>query len=394
MTLTDRQIREAKIEDKQYKLYDREGLYLLVKPSGSKLWRFKYSFAGKECLLALDRYPEISLATARERQFEARKQIARGINPADSKRENKKQAVYQVENTFETIARQWHDTNSPKWKPTHAGMILRRIENHLFPVIGKRPINSLKPLDILSLLKKIEAKNKFETVHRLLNYTQNVFRFAVIIGIIETNPARELGAAIKPKQTEHYPSIKDDQIKPFLNEIDQVNTCVQYKLAVKLQMATFLRTSELRKSKWVNIDFDKREWIVPAELMKMKHDHMVPLSDYTISLLKSLWQITGYSEYILPNRQNKKHPYMSENTINYVIRKTESFKELVGHGFRSLASTTLNEHGFNRDAIERQLAHKEPNKVRAAYNFAEYLPERREMMQWWGDFINNTYNTD
>lgn len=394
MSLTDLRIKKAPIKEKAYKIFDRDGLYLLVYPTGSKVWRYKYKYAGKEKLISFDRYPEVSLLDAREKQFEARKLLTQGIDPSSSKREDKQRAVYKAENTFEIIATQWHETNSIKWTPRHAKRVKGRMEKHLFPIIGKRPIDSLKPLDILSLLRKIEAEGKFETVHRLLNYSQNIFRFAVIIGLIESNPARELGAAIKPKQTEHFPSIKADELKTFLEELEQVNTSLQNKLAVKLQLATFLRTNELRQSKWEYIDFKTRVWIVPADLMKMKLAHIVPLSDFTICLLKELWKITGHSEYILPNTQKKKHPYMSENTINYVIDKTSFKDKLVGHGFRSLASTTLNEHGFNKDAIERQLAHKEPNKVRAAYNHAEYMLERIKMMQWWGNFINSSYKTN
>lgn len=389
MALSDKKVREAKILTKKYKLYDGNGLHILVSPSGSKLWRFKYQFAGKEKLMSLGMFPLLGLQEARDRHFEARRQLLNGIDP-NAKKQAEKVALRQAAaNTFEAIAMEWHDTNSPRWDARHANRILRRMQNHLFPAFGHKPIDSFKPLDILVVLKKIEAEKKYETVHRLLNYAQGVFRYAVITGRIVNNPSRDLNAAIKPKQTQHYPSISSHELSGFLNAFASVDVSKQAKLALKLQLLTFLRTNELRQLKWEYIDYTLMQLRIPAVIMKMKRPHIVPLSKQAIAEIRELEPLNSYSEYLFPNIPGKKCPYMSENTVNNVIVRMGYKGKVVAHGFRSLASTTLNEHGFNPDAIERQLAHKEPNKIRAAYNFAEYLPERIQLMEWWGEFVES-----
>lgn len=387
MALSDKKIQTAKVLNKKYKLFDGKGLYILVSPSGSKLWRLKYHFAGKERLISLGSYPELTLEKAREKHFEARKLITAGIDPGAQKQIEKQEAIIAAKNTFQAIALEWHETNTPRWDSRHAKRILARMQNHLFPQFGHKPVDSFKPLDILDVLKKIESEGKHETVHRLLNYTQCVFRYAVITGRILNNPARELGAAIKPKQTNHFPTIHTSELNAFLTAFDTVSASLRSKLAFKLQLLTFLRTNELRQLKWSYIDARLKELRIPAIVMKMKLPHVVPLSREAIEVLIELEKLSGDDEYIFPNIPGKKCPYMSENTVNQVIVKMGYKGRIVSHGFRSLASTTLNEAGFHEDAIERQLGHKEPNKVRAAYNHAEYLNERRAIMDWWGAFI-------
>lgn len=387
MALSDKKVREAKILTKKYKLYDGNGLHILISPSGSKLWRFKYQFAGKEKLMSFGMFPILTLQEARDKQFEARRLLLAGIDPNARKQEEQKAIRQAAANTFEAIALEWHDTNSPRWEAKTAKMILRRMQNHLFPKFGHKPIDSFKPLDILEVLKKIEEEKKHETVHRLLNYTQNVFRYAVITGRVVNNPSRELNAAIKAKQTQHFPTIEPHQLKAFLKAFSEADSALQAKLALKLQLLTFLRTNELRQLKWEYIDTELRQLRIPASIMKMKRAHIVPLSEQALDVISELKSLNSTSEYLFPNIPGKKCPYMSENTVNNVIVRMGYKGRIVAHGFRSLASTILNENGFNSDAIERQLAHQEPNKVRAAYNFAEYLPERVQMMQWWGNLI-------
>ncbi len=387
MSLTDAKIRKIRASEKQYKIFDREGLFLLVKPSGSKIWKYKYHFGGKERLLTIGNYPEISLLQARNNQFEAKKNLMQNIDPSQLQRESKQKLKFKVANTFKSAVDLWHQNNSHKWLPHHAEDIKQRLENHVLPALGSRQLDTIKPMDILHLLKPIEKRGNCETVHKLLGYIRSTFQFAVIAGLVQTNPARELSIAFKQPLVKNHLTIKAAELPAFLKELETVNTSIKNKIAVKLLLATMLRTGELRKSKWEYINFETREWIVPAEIMKMKLPHIVPLSDYAISLLRQLQIITGSGEYMFPNGQFRKNPYISENVINNVIDETTFKDKLVGHGFRSLASTTLNEHGFNKDAIERQLAHKEPNRIRAAYNHAEYILERKEMMQWWSDFI-------
>lgn len=394
MLLTDIKIQKAKPQDKPYRLKDGEGLFLLIHPNGGKYWRFRYFFAGKEKVLALGTYPEVSLLDARDKRLVARKQVAAGIDPGAKKKQEKRQAAFNAENTLQSVAEEWFKTNKPIWTPDHAARLWRRIEANIFPELGARPISEIKSLELLDVIRKVEKRGATELSHRLLHSCSVIFRYAVVTGRVTYNPAQDLKGALVPHRAESHPTIQAKELPDFFEKLEKVETSSQNKLAIRLLMLTFVRTGELRQAKWADVDFEAKEWRLPAHTTKMRDMHIVPLSKQTTRILKELKPITGWSELLFPSQQRQRHPMMSENTINHVLRKMGYKDKLVGHGFRALASTTLNEHGFRPDVIERQLAHAERNKVRAAYNRAEYMPERIKMMQWWADHLDGAKETD
>ena len=387
MPLSDTAVRNAKLKDKPYKLTDGEGLYLLVKPNGGKYWRFKYLYVGKEKLLALGTYPEISLGEARDKRQAARKLVADGTDPGTEKKEAKRRLAYNVENSFQVVAKEWHETNKPKWRPDHAAGQWRRLELHMLPAIGDRPIAEIKALDLLDAIRKVEKLGNTETSHRLLHTCSVIFRYAVLTGRITYNPAQDLKGALMPHKKEHHPTIQAKEIPEFFKQLKKVDVSDLKKLAIRLLMLTFVRQGEMRQATWDDVDFEGKEWRLPAHTTKMNDLHIVPLATQTIKLLEELKKLTGEGKFLFPSERRRHHLRMNENAINYTIHKMGYKGKMVGHAFRALASTTLNEMGFPPDVIERQLAHAERNQVRAAYNHAEYLPQRREMMQKWGDFI-------
>lgn len=385
--LTNTAVKNAKPRTKPYKLSDGKGLYMLITPNGGKYWRVKYRFAGKEKLLSLGTYPEISLEEAREKCGAARKLVANSVDPGYRKKAEKRRLVYNMENSFQVVASEWFETNKPKWTADHAGRLWRRLELHMMPEIGNRPIAEITALDLLDALRKVEKRGSTETSHRLLQTCGIILRYAVITGRIRYNPTQDLKGALVPHKAESHPTIQAKELPDFFKQLEKVETTPLNKLAIRLLMLSFVRQGELRQAKWEDINFETKEWRLPPHTTKMKDLHIVPLAKQTIKLLQALKTMTGEGELLFPSQQRRRHAMMSENTINHVLRKMGYKDKLVGHGFRALASTTLNEHGFRPDVIERQLAHMERNKVRAAYNRAEYLPERQKMMQWWADFL-------
>lgn len=386
--LTNTTVKNAKPHKKPYKLTDRQGLYLLVKPNGGKFWRLKYFVAGKEKLLALGAYPDISLDEAREKRLSARKLNASGVDPASQRKEEKRRRAYNVENSFQVVAKEWFETNKPKWTPDHAERLWRRLSLHIISEVGDRPIAEINALDLLDALRKVEKRGATETSHRLLQTCSVIFRYAVLTGRIKYNPTQDLKGALVPHKAENHPTIEAKELPKFFTQLEAVKTTVLNKLAIKALLLTFVRQGELRQAKWEDIHWKEKEWRLPAHTTKMRDMHIVPLANQTINLLADLKKLTGERELLFPSQQRRRHAMMSENTINHVLRKMGYKNKLVGHGFRALASTTLNENGFTPDVIERQLAHAERNKIRAAYNRAQYLPERRKMMQWWADYLD------
>jgi integrase len=385
MPLTNAAILNAKPKDKPYKLTDGDGMFLLVHPNGSKYWRLKYRYANKEKILALGVYPEVSLADARERRLQARKMLAGGRDPGELKKEAKRLLLEKHENTFEVVAREWHQNRLAKWTPLYGKKTLSRLEMHVFPRLGTRPIADITPHELLSAMRKIEERGA-DIAHRVLQICGQIFSYAVITQRAPSNPAASLRGALTPWVKTNHAYIKPNELKEYLTNLEAYEGALQTKLAMKFLLLTFVRTGELRGAAWSEIDLDKAEWRIPAERMKMKDPHTVPLSRQAIAILKELQPITGQWKYVFPN-QHKPAGYMSENTILYALYRMGYHSRATGHGFRSTASTVLNEHGFPPDVIERQLAHGERNSVRAAYNHAQYLPERRKMMQWWADYI-------
>jgi len=389
MLLSDIKAKKAAPKDKPYRLKDGDGLFLQVEPNGGKYWRLRYFFMGKEKMLALGTYPEVSLLDARDKRLAARKLLANGTDPGAKKRQEKRLAEFNAGNTFTAVATEWFETNTPKWTLDHAARLWRRIEANILPEIGDRPVSEITSLELLDALRKIESRGVTELTHRLLNSCGGIFRYAILTSRARYNPANDLKGALVPHRAVNYPTIQAKELPNFFTQLAKVETSPQNKLAVRLLMLTFVRTGEMRQAKWADVDLDAKEWRLPAPTTKMRALHIVPLAKQTIELFKELRDITGVSELLFPSQQRRRNPMMSENTINHVLQKMGYKDKLVGHGFRALASTTLNEHGgFRPDVIERQLAHIEGNKVRAAYNRAEYLPERIKMMQWWADYLD------
>lgn len=408
--LSDTAVRNAKPKSKPYKLSDGEGLFLLVMPNGSKYWRMKYSF-GKEKLLAFGIYPDVSLSDARDKRAQARKKLAAGRDPGEEKKEAKRILIQKQENSFEVIAREWHENQKSKWTPYYAGKTLRRLEMHVFPgkpektprtssknpvesgflsdppKLGKGPIADISSQELLAVIRGIQETSGIDTAHRMLQVCGQIFTYAIITGRAANNPAALLKGALKPLVKKNRAYIKPNELSEFLKILETYNGTLLTKLAVKFLLLTFVRTGEMRGADWNEIDFDKAEWRIPAERMKMRETHIVPLSSQAIAILRELKALTGQGRYVFPN-QNKPAAKMSENTVLYALYRMGYHSRATGHGFRSTASTVLHEHGFQSDVIERQLAHTERNQVKAAYNHAQYLSERRKMMQWWGDFLD------
>lgn len=389
MLLSDTKVRNSKPKEKSYKLSDGRGLYLLVHTNGSRYWRFKYQFNGKEKLLALGVYPDISLADARESREKARKLIANGTDPGLLKQLNKRARFLSGENSFEAISREWFVRFSSRWTPDHGKRILNRLENDIFPWLGKRPISEITAPEILATLRRIENRGAIETAHRAHQNCSQVFRYAIATGRAERDPSVDLRGALPPVKKRHHASITDPKaIGDLLRTINGYKGFFVTKCALRLAPLVFVRPGELRKAEWSEINFETAEWRIPAEKMKMRSVHIVPLSTQAITILREVHSLTGHGNFVFPSMRTNRRP-MSDNTVTAALRRLGYAKEeMTGHGFRSMASTLLNEQGWNRDAIERQLAHSERNNIRAAYNYAEYLPERKKMMQHWADYLD------
>ena len=395
MPLSDTAIRSAKPKEKTFKLFDGGGLYLEVNPAGGKWWRWKYRFVGKEKRLSFGVYPDVSLKAAREKRDAARQQLAAGTDPGEARKAEK--IAQAGAESFEAIAREWHAKFSQGWVASHGDRILRRLENDLFPWLGKRPIAEIKAPELLAALRRIESRGAQETAHRAMQNCGQVFRYAVATGRAERDPTGDLrGAPPPPKEKHHASIIEPKRIGALLRAIDSYEGFFATKCALRLAPLVFVRPGELRKAQWPEIDFDKAEWRIPAERMKMRDQHIVSLSRQAVEILRELEPLTNRGilakpdapRYVFPSARSHERP-MSENAILAALRRMGYTKEeMTGHGFRSMASTLLHEQGWDHQVIERQLAHAERNAVSAAYNFAEHLPERRKMMQAWADYLD------
>ena len=389
MKLTNTAIKNAKGRDKPYKLFDGHGLYLLVNPNGRKGWRLKYRFNGKEKLLSLGPYPDITLAKARERRSEARSLLLDGFDPSLAKRAAKFERLEQGANTFEAIGREWFGKNAPRWSESHTVRSKRLLEKDLYPWLGARPIKEIGAQELLRVIRRIESRGAIDTAHRALQYCGLVFRYAVATGRADRDPSGDLRGALPPVRKKHHASIVEPKaVGELLRAIDGYEGHLVTRCALQLAPLVFVRPGELRRAEWSEIDLENAEWRIPAVKMKMESPHIVPLSKQAVALLKEIKPLTDKGTYVFPSVRSKDRP-MSENTVNAALRRLGYTKEqMTGHGFRSMASTLLNEQGWHHDAIERQLAHSERNGVRAAYNYAEYLPDRKKMMKKWADYLD------
>ena len=371
---------------KVYKVTDEKGLYVEVTPKGGKRWRFKYRFGGKEKLLSLGIYPEITLKEARNRRDTHRRQVAEGIDPSDL-RKAEKQSLGD-KNSFEAVAREWHSKFSANWTEGHSTRTIIRLEQNVFPWLGTKNINAITAPELLTALRRVESRGALETAHRVNQICGQVFRYAIATGRAERDPAADLKGALPPAKVKHHPSITEPvKIGALMRAIHDFTGTIITATALKLSPLVFLRPGELRQAEWSEIDLDNAEWRIPPEKMKMRVVHIVPLSTQAVSTLREIEPLTGRGKYVFQSNRTITRP-ISNNTVNAALRRMGYTKdEMTAHGFRSMASTILNEQGWNRDAIERQLAHSEKDGVRAAYNYAQHLPERRKMMQSWADYL-------
>ena len=397
MPLNDRQIKNAKPAEtgKKTKMFDGGGLYLEVTPAGGKVFRLKYRIDGKEKTLTIGKYPTVSLAEARAAAENARRLLVSGQDPSEAKQQEKRERQAAALNTFEAIARRWHSDNLIRWKENHAARVLRYFETDVFPVIGAMSIQEIRVSDIKGVIDGVMARGVNNTAEKIREWTGAIFDYAVMLEIVETNPAYSLRKYIPSKQTDHRPALPREELTEFFRRLILAEIEPQNRIALILNMLTFLRSTELRGGKWDEIDFDAAVWTVPAQRMKHektapKPPHAVPLADWTLELLAELEELTGNTPFLFPSR-TKTDGFISDATIGRIIARMGYKGRVTPHGFRSLASSVLNEQGFNPDAIERQLAHIENNKIRAAYNRADYLTERKEFMQWYSDFLRERY---
>lgn len=388
MSLTDTAIRNAKPGPKPLRLYDEKGLYLEVRPTGAKWWRFKYRFGGVEKLLSLGVYDEVSLKKARDRRDEARTLIADGIDPSQHRKAAKSARADRAANSFEVVAREWFEKQSAGWVEHHGNRILRRLENDIFPWLGGRPVAEITSPELLATVRRIEDRGAIETAHRALANCGQVFRYAIATGRAERDPSRDLRGALTPVQGEHFAAITDPKrIPDLLRALDGYQGTLTVKCALRLAPLVFVRPGELRKAEWADVDLDAAEW--RYTVTKTDTQHIVPLSTQAVEILRELHALTGGGQYVFPGARSPKRP-MSENAVLAALRRTGIGKdEMSGHGFRAMARTILDEvlH-FPPHLIEHQLAHAVRDPNGRAYNRTAHLPERHGMMQKWADYLD------
>lgn len=387
MKLSDLKIRKLRPESRPQKYADGEGLLLRVTPHGGKHWKLAYRFDGKQKELSFGSYPAVSLKRARELRDEAKAAIAGGKDPSLIKRQERRQQRSQRIATFETLGREWHQRQSPGWSPRYAALILSRMEEDLFPEIGERAVDAIEPPEMLAVIRKIEDRT-VDTARRVNTYASSIFRYAIAIGMATRDPTQDIKGALQARPpVKHSPSLKAKEIPEFMGRLARYDGDRRTLLGLRLIIYTFVRTRELRFARWSEIEDlggSKPLWRIPADRMKMKSDHIVPLAPQAVGILD---QLSIDSDLIFT--ANTVSGVMSENTLLFAVYRMGYHSRLTVHGFRGTASTILNESGlFSPDWIEKQLAHEDRNKVRSAYNAAQYLEHRRIMMCWWADYID------
>lgn len=386
--LTDLQLRNLVTQDRPYKVADGNSLYVLVSPSGSRAWRWKYLFAGKEKVLPLGIYPNVPLAQARAARDDARKKVLAGIDPAEERRDAKLALLTAQENSFEAVARAWHKVWAEGRHARYAEDVMGRLERNVFPNIGHKPVVHIEPKDIVRMMERIQGHGANDIARRVRNTCSQIFRYAITRGLTSRNPSGEFKPSdVLPQRTsQNHARIQESELPELLNKIEAYQGSQLTRLAMKLLALTFVRTSELIEARWAEFDFDAAEWRIPAERMKMKRVHVVPLAPQAIQVLRTLQVISGQSELLFPGERDSNR-CMSNNTILKALERLGYKGKMTGHGFRGLASTALYEKQFPSDHIELQLAHVR-GKVRGAYDHSQQLPERRHMMQFWADHLD------
>jgi len=391
MMLTDTAIKKAKPEEKQYRMADERGLVLLVRPNGTKLWQLRYRHDGKEKTASLGQYPDVGLSAARAKRDELRKLVAGGSDPVAVKRAQAKARAVAVQNNFEAVAREWW----AHWKEGrtsdhHVAQTLRRLEADVFPAVGSRPIAEIEAPELVEMARAIEKRGATELAKRSLQTCSQIFRYAIAHGKARRNPATDVkpSEVLKARKVENYARVGAGELPTLMRKIDAYQGMPITRLAMKLLALTFVRTGELIGAKWSEFNLDAGRWDIPGERMKMRTPHIVPLSPQAVDVLRTLETITGGRELLFPGERDHAKP-MSNNTILKALERMGYKHEMTGHGFRGIASTVLHEHGFEHAHIESQLAHAERSSVSAAYNHAQYLPQRATMMAWWGNYLES-----
>ena len=393
MALTALEINKAAPRESAFKLTDGGGLFLLVQPNGGKYWRLAYRFNGKQKMLALGVYPDVPLALARQRRDDARKLLAQDVDPGEHKKAAKAAGAEAAANSFEVVAREWFGKHVPNWTKVHSDKIIQRLERDIFPWMGNRPVGAIEPPELLAVLRRIEARGALETAHRALADVARVFAYAVATGRAQRNPAPDLRGALPPyRKDKHFATITEPaKIGELMRAIPGYSGSIVTRCALQLSPYVFLRPGEIRKAQWCEIDLDAALWTIPAERMKMREPHLVPICHQAVAILREIHQLTGRGKYVFPGERDHDRP-MSDNAVRSALRRMGyGNDEMTPHGFRAMASTTLDNMGYDPKLIERQLAHEEPNKVKAAYKrelWKMYLPERTKMMQDWANYLD------
>lgn len=388
MPLTDTAIRAIKPTSKTAKYFDGGGLYLEVAPSGGKWWRLKYRFQGKEKRISLGTYPTIGLKEARERREDTKKILANGIDPSAQRQAIKASITSIDQDSFEVVTREWFDKHVVNLAPSYSKKVRSLFERQIFPVLGAKPIAEVEPTDVLSAARHVEQTGAIETAHRLIQICGQVFRYAIATGRTKYDVSTGLHAALPKVNVKHMATLTDKKrIGQLLRAIDAYGGFFPVRCALKLAPLLFVRPGELQKAEWAEFDLPAAEWRLPPSKMKMRQRHIVPLSRQALSVLAELQAYTGNGQFLFPSIRTTTKPIALESMLVAIRSMGFTQDEMTMHGFRGMASTLLNEMGYNRDWIERQLAHGERDHVRAAYNYAEHLPERRRMMQEWADYL-------
>lgn len=389
MALTNTAVHAAKGKEKPYKLSDARGLHMLVTPQGSKLWRWAYRFEGKQKLMALGAYPDVSLAQAREGADAARKRLATGADPMEQRKAEKIARQFAVENSFSNVARLWWEGWRAARTSHHADYVLRRLEADVFPAIGARPVGEIEAPELVRMAKTIESRGAVDIAKRALQTCSQIFRYAIAHGLAARNPATDIrpGDVLKSRKAENYARIDAKELPELMRKMEMYQGAATTRAALKLIAMTFVRTTELIAARWSEFDLDAARWDIPAERMKMRTPHTVPLSTQVTTLLRSLHTLTGHGTLLFPGERDHERP-MSNNTLLKALERMGYKGRMTGHGFRGVASTVLHEQGFEHAHIEIQLAHQERNSVSASYNHAQYLQQRAAMMQWWSNYLD------
>lgn len=374
---------------KIHKLHDGAGLLLWIYEDGRKFWRLRYWISCKEKSISFGSYPQLSLKMARAKRDEQRKILDADLDPSAERKAANLRKKLAAENSFEAVAMEWYNKQLHTWVPHHASDVKRRLESNIFPNIGRRPIDQIDAPELLQTIRKIEVRGAYDLAHRVLQVCGQVFRYGIATGRCTRNLSTDLRGALTPHKKQHQAAVRPDELPELLRAIAKYDETgdKQTRLALQMLAQTFVRTNELIGAEWVEFDLDNALWIIPAGRMKIKAEHVVPLSRQTLLILAELKAISGSSRFVFPGR-NRDKP-ISNNTMLFALYRLGYKGKMTGHGFRAVASTILNETGFNSDVIERQLAHCERNEIRGAYNRAEYLPARKKMMQHWADFLDS-----